>query len=68
MTRRRQLRTKHNQSLEERLADEAMRLRVHADLLPLGPEHEAIVKKGRQADTTAHLNEWLTSPGLRRAQ
>ncbi|WP_371817799.1 hypothetical protein [Bradyrhizobium sp. CCBAU 53421] len=38
-------RFKQTQSLEERLADEAMRLRAQADLLPPGPVREAALKK-----------------------
>jgi hypothetical protein len=52
-------------SLEERLAQEAERLREQAKELPHGPEREIILRKARQAETGSHMSEWLTSPGLR---
>ena len=64
MTERRR-RFQQTQSLEERLADEAMRLRQTAGLLPSGYEQEAVLKKAREVDTAAHISEWLASPGLR---
>jgi len=45
---------------EERLAEVAQR----AEALPPGIERDELMRKVRQAETTARLNEWLTSPGL----
>jgi hypothetical protein len=53
------------QSLEQRLAAEAKRLRTDAESLPFGLEREALLRKARQAETGSHMSEWLTSPGLR---
>ncbi|WP_334538443.1 hypothetical protein [Bradyrhizobium sp. AZCC 2230] len=53
------------QSLEERLAAEAKRLRADAESLPFGLEREALLRKARQAETGSHMSEWLTSPGPR---
>ena len=58
-------RFKQTQSLEERLAQEAKRLREEAKLLPPGAERDRIIREARQAETGSHLTEWLTSPGLR---
>jgi hypothetical protein len=58
-------RFKRTQSLEERLAQEAKRLREEAKLLPPGALREELIRKARHAETASHLNEWLTSPGLR---
>jgi hypothetical protein len=58
-------RIKHNQALEQRLADEAQRLKLQADNLPFGKERDELIRKSRQAATAAHLNEWLSSPGLK---
>jgi hypothetical protein len=52
-------------TLEERLAEEAKRLREEAKLLPPGALREELIRKGRHAETASHMNEWLTSPGLR---
>ena len=62
MQRRR--RFKQTVSLEERLAQEAARLRELAKKLPAGFEREALLRKARQAETGSHLSEWLRSPGL----
>jgi hypothetical protein len=50
-------RTKHNQTLEQRLADEAQKLKLQADNLPFGKERDELIRKSRQAATAAHLNE-----------
>jgi hypothetical protein len=52
-------------SLEERLVEEAKRLRGEAKSLPPGAEREALLRKARQAETGSHMSEWLSSPGLR---
>jgi hypothetical protein len=58
-------RFKQTQSLEERLAEEAKRLREEAKSLPPGAVREALLRRARQAETGSHMTEWLTSPGLR---
>ena len=63
MTKRR--RVKQSKSLEERLADEAKRLREQAKLLPHGIKRDHAIRKARQAETGLHMNEWLKSPGLK---
>jgi hypothetical protein len=57
-------RFKQTQSLEQRLADEAVRLREQAKLLPPGLVREQVLRKARQAETGSHMSEWLRSPGL----
>jgi hypothetical protein len=52
-------------SLEDRLAEEAKRLREVAQLLPHGDVREAALRKARRAEITARLSEWLQSPGLK---
>jgi hypothetical protein len=47
-------------SFPDRLANEAKRLREKAEAT-----HDELLKKARQADVTAHMDEWLSSPGLR---
>jgi hypothetical protein len=53
------------QSLEERLAEVAKRLRAKAKLLPPGAIRDTLIREARQAETGSHLSEWLSSPGLR---
>jgi hypothetical protein len=55
---------RHDRSLDERLAEEARKLRLQAKELPQGMGREALLRKARQAETAARMNEWLTSPGL----
>ena len=58
-------RFEQTQSLEERLSEEAKRLRAEAKLLPPGVARDEMIRRARRAEMAAHLNEWLTSPGLR---
>jgi hypothetical protein len=58
-------RFKQTVSLEERLSEEAKRLREEAKSLPPGPQRETLLRKARQAETSSHVSEWLRSPGLR---
>nr|WP_249129715.1 hypothetical protein [Bradyrhizobium japonicum] len=57
-------RIKQITSLEERLTEQALRLRDEARSLPPGIERERAIRKARQAETGAHISEWLNSPGL----
>jgi hypothetical protein len=57
-------RIKHVSTFEERLAEEAHRLRVQAKKLQHGRERDELLRKARQAETASHLSEWLASPGL----
>jgi hypothetical protein len=56
-------RLKQLKSLEERLAEDAKRLREEAKLLPPCALREQILRKARQAETGSHETEWLRSPG-----
>jgi hypothetical protein len=58
-------RFKQTKSLKERLLAEAQTLREEANLLPYGPVRDAVLTKVRQTEAAAHMEEWLTSPGLR---
>jgi hypothetical protein len=53
----------HTTTLEERLAQEAQRLREKAKTLPAA-ERERALRKARQADAASHVNDWINSPGL----
>ncbi|MEH2497776.1 hypothetical protein V1294_004255 [Bradyrhizobium sp. AZCC 1678] len=57
-------RIKNEKTFEERLAEEARRFKEAADKLPHGPARELLLRRARQAETAAHINEWLRSPGL----
>jgi hypothetical protein len=53
-----------NPPFEQRLAQEAQRVRERAKTLPQGKERELLSRKARQLETASRLNEWLSSPGL----
>ena len=57
-------RFKHAQSLEERLAEEAKRLRDEAKKLPPGPEQADLLQKAQEDEMVAQMAGWITSPGL----
>ena len=49
------------QPLEERLVEHATRLREEAKALPPGAVREAILRRAEQAETGAHMTQWLRS-------
>jgi hypothetical protein len=51
------------ESLKDRLAAFAKKTRERAEQLS-GPERDVLLRKARQADTAAHLDDWVNSPGL----
>lgn len=58
-------RFKQTKSLKERLLEEAHKLLKEARLLPRGPVRDAALLRAKQAETAAHMDDWLNSPGLR---
>ena len=50
--------------LDQRLQEQAKRLRKEAKGTPPGVEREKLIRQARQAETAAHMDKWLTSPGL----
>ena len=56
---------KHVMSFPDDLTQEADRLRGEAEKLRPGTERHDLERKARQAETAAHIDEWLKSPGLR---
>lgn len=61
---KRRRRIKHQKTFQERLTEEAARFRQAANDLPPGTIRELLLKRARQAETAAHIDEWLSSPGL----
>jgi hypothetical protein len=63
------LRTRPNPpkpTFEQRLAQEAHRVKERAETLPPGQERELLSRKARQLETASRINDWLSSPGLQR--
>jgi len=60
MTRTRQTKP----TLVDRLMLEANRLKDEAHKLPYGPLRDALIRRARQNQTAAHIDQWLSSPGL----
>jgi hypothetical protein len=52
-------------SFEENLAAEKAKLEAQVAQLKPGPQKDGLLSKTRQLETALHMNEWLTSPGLR---
>jgi hypothetical protein len=51
-------------SFPDRLEQEAKALKDQARELRPSKQRETLLRKARQLETAAHINEWLTSPGL----
>jgi hypothetical protein len=50
--------------LDQRLIEEAQRLRKEAKGTHPGIERDRLIRRARQAETAARLSEWLASPRL----
>jgi hypothetical protein len=58
-------RIKHKATFEELLAEEAMKLKEAAEKRPPGSTaRELLLRRARQAETAAHISDWLRSPEL----
>jgi hypothetical protein len=57
-------RFKQTQSLEERLAEEAKRLRAEAKLLPPGAVRDALIRRAREVESGSRMSQWLRSAEL----
>ena len=55
-------RFKQETPLEQRLEDHAKRLRDKARGTPAGGKRDELMRRARQAETTAHITEWISSP------
>lgn len=58
-------RFKNTLTFPDRLAKEAERFRKEAETTPPGQERDSLLRKARQAETAAHIDQWIASPGLR---
>jgi hypothetical protein len=52
-------------TLYERLIENQKRLKTEADRCAPGAARNKLLEKLRQLDVAAHINEWLSSRGLR---
>ena len=57
-------RFKQPASLDQRLTEQAERLRKEARGTPPGVARDRLMRLARQAETAAHISEWLSSAGL----
>ena len=56
-------RVKHEKTFVERLAEEAIRFREAAkEQSPGSHAQELLLRRARQAETAAHISDWLRSP------
>jgi len=61
---KRRSRTERSTSFDQRLASEAQRLEAQAKKMAPGRDREMLLRKAGQTRIAAHINEWLSSPGL----
>jgi hypothetical protein len=61
-------RRKHTVPFGERLQRAAGEAWAAAGKLPHGQRREALLRKAKQAETAAQMNEWLSSPRLQSAR
>jgi hypothetical protein len=54
---------KHVKPLDLRLTDESRRLRKEARGTPPGIERERLLRRARQSETAAQMQEWFRAPG-----
>ena len=55
---------KHKATFEERLAEEAIRFKEAAEKQPPGSTvRELLLRRARQAETAAHISDWLLIVG-----
>ena len=59
---KRRNRSPQTQSLEERLAAHAARLREEAKMLPPGAVRDEILLRAEQAEAAAGMSQWLDPP------
>jgi hypothetical protein len=56
---------KHEKTFQQRLKDEALRLRDEATDLPPGKDRELLLNRAEQAEKASRMDAWLSSSGLR---
>ena len=52
-------------TFEDQVATQKAKLEAQVAKLPPSPQKDVLLRKIRQLETASHINEWLTSPGLR---
>lgn len=55
---------RQTKSFADKLAEEARRLREEARTAQHPQDRDQLLRKARQAETAAQINEWVSSPGL----
>jgi hypothetical protein len=50
--------------LDDRLVQEAQRLKREVEDMRPGPARDEVLRQARQIEVARHMNEWLNSPGL----
>jgi hypothetical protein len=56
---------KYAKPLDLRQTDESQRLRKEAKGTPPGIERERLLRRARQSETAAQMQEWPKAPGLK---
>ena len=53
------------ESTEEKWHQLSEAAKIEAAKLPHGKQRDALLRRARQLETASHINEWLSSPGLK---
>jgi hypothetical protein len=56
---------KQTAPLDQRLAEQAERLRKEAQGTPPGVARDTLLRRARQAEEAAQMQEWLVTPGAK---
>ena len=56
---------RHIKTFQEMLVEEAQRFREEAEKLAPGLARELLLRRARQAESASHVDDWLSSPGLK---
>ena len=54
--------------LDQRMTEQAERLRQEAQGTLPGVQRDKLIRQARQLETASHMQDWLTSPGLEGAR
>jgi hypothetical protein len=52
-------------SIEQKWHEQSEQARNEAAKLPHGREREGLLRRARQLEAASHINEWLSSSGLK---
>ena len=58
----------HTMTTDEKWREQRDAILEQVKTLPYGRDRDELMRRASQLDIASHINEWLTSPGLRRPE